>query len=265
MYPLENYSLRLSVVQIWYQCNALPGVVQPSRPSNGFMYYTKGEGQDFYFGDKVYHAGFGDFFYLPYGASYSNRKLSPDTEYYEIDFRLFDENDNPCALLETPYVVQRHEAGRYFQLIKEMYDVFSDVDPLRSFLYYGNICRIADLLRTAVNTSEREICGLNRILRSVTHLREHFDEDTTLEELAKLSSVSVSSLEKIFKKCYGLSPIQYRNLLRIDHAKSLLLNGHSIGETAGMVGFSNYFYFCKFFKSKTGTSPSEYVRLNRGT
>ena len=61
MYPLENYSLRLSVIQIWYQCNALPGVVQPSRPSNGFMYYAKGEGQDFYFGDKVYHAGLGTF------------------------------------------------------------------------------------------------------------------------------------------------------------------------------------------------------------
>ena len=177
----------------------------------------------------------------------------------------YDEKNAACSLFETPYVVPKHEAGEYFNLVKEIYDIFTDIESSRSFMCFGNICKLVDMLCASKNAQSHEPHGINRILRSVTYLRDHFDQDTTLEELAEISSLSVSSLEKIFKKSYGLSPIAYRNLLRINHAKSLLLNGYSIGETAEMVGFSNYFYFCKLFKTKTGLSPGEFVKINRGT
>lgn len=118
MYSPDNLNLHLSVIHIWYQCHALPSIVQLSRHGNGFIYYAKGEGQEFYFDDKVYRAQLGDFLYLPNGAKYSNRKLSEDTEYYEIDFNLYDEKNAACSLFETPYVVPKHEAGEYFNLVK---------------------------------------------------------------------------------------------------------------------------------------------------
>lgn len=265
MYSPLNLDLRMSVIHIWYQANALPSCVQSSRATNGFMYYAKGEGQEFDFGDRIYRAQLGDLLFLPYGACYTNRKLSEDTEYYEIDFNLFDKNNAAFALFDAPFVVPKHEAGEYFKLIKEVYDIFTNLDSSRNYLCYGNICKLIDMFRADRNARSRELHGINSILQSVTYLRDHFDQDIPLRELAERSSMSVSNLEKIFKKNYGLSPIAYRNLLRINHARSLLLNGYSVGETADMVGFSNYYYFCKQFKNKTGLSPGEFVKINRGT
>ena len=137
MYSPQNLDLRISIMHIWYQSNALPSCVQPSRASNGFMYYAKGEGQEFDFGDQVYRAQRGDLLFLPYGANYTNRKLSEDTEYYEIDFLLFDKNNTAFALFDTPYVVPKHEAGEYFRLVKEVYDIFTNLDASRNFLCFG--------------------------------------------------------------------------------------------------------------------------------
>ena len=264
MYSPQNLDLRMSIMHIWYQSNALPSYVQLSRASNGFMYYAKGEGQEFDFGDRIYRAQRGDLLFLPYGARYTNRKLSEDTEYYEIDFMLFDVNNTAFALFDEPFVVPKHEAGEYFNLIKEVYDIFTNLDPSRNYLCFGNICKMIDMFRANRNAGSCGLHGINSILQSVNWLRDHFDQDISLQELAERSSMSVSNLEKIFKKSYGLSPIAYRNQLRINHAKSLLLNGYSVGETADMVGFSNYHYFCKQFKIKTGLSPGKFIKINSG-
>jgi AraC-like DNA-binding protein len=64
---------------------------------------------------------------------------------------------------------------------------------------------------------------------------------------------------RVFKSITGKTPIEYRNTIRLEHAKELLLDSdHSVTEIADITGFESNVYFCNAFKAKTGFSPSEF-------
>lgn len=74
---------------------------------------------------------------------------------------------------------------------------------------------------------------------------------------------SVDHLKFLFKKKYQTSPIEYFTNLRINYAKTLLEIYSSklkINQIALLCGFKDALYFSKVFKSKTGKSPSDFLR-----
>ena len=98
-------------------------------------------------------------------------------------------------------------------------------------------------------------------IREVVEL--HLFSNLKLEQLAKLSSLSLSSFKRSFKKEYNDSPTNYINSRRIDKAKELLiLTDLSIGEIAFEVGFQDSLYFTRLFKNKTGIPPTKYRSIN---
>ena len=92
------------------------------------------------------------------------------------------------------------------------------------------------------------------------YLDEHYAEDVTLDELARLVNRDRSYVGKLFKREYGSSIFSYLLSVRIRHAKELLASGMSVGEVAVRVGFSDPAYFGKCFKREVGTSPAQFVR-----
>lgn len=82
----------------------------------------------------------------------------------------------------------------------------------------------------------------------------------TLKEMTELSGYSTSRFCELYKKRYGISPINDVIEHRLALAKQLLLSGQaSIEYIATACGFNTINYFSKFFKDKTGYSPSEYM------
>ena len=87
----------------------------------------------------------------------------------------------------------------------------------------------------------------------------HLYSNLKVEELAKLSNLSLSSFKRAFKKEYDNSPTNYINFKRLEKAKELLtFTEMSIGEIAFEVGFQDALYFTRLFKNKIGESPSKY-------
>ena len=67
-----------------------------------------------------------------------------------------------------------------------------------------------------------------------------------------------------FKVLTGRSPSKYLNDLRIRQSQSLLIKTDmSVAEIAMNVGIPDQFYFSRLFRSVTGTSASEYRKLNK--
>ena len=60
----------------------------------------------------------------------------------------------------------------------------------------------------------------------------------------------------------GVSPIQYRDQLRLHEAKQMLLAGRSVKETAAALHFADMFTFSKRFKQLFHVSPSQMRILN---
>ena len=89
-------------------------------------------------------------------------------------------------------------------------------------------------------------------------LQELYLENIPTSEFAKICNISVSSFRQLFTEYYGVSPIQYRNNLRIKRAISLLEDGEmNIAEVAETCGYSSEAYFCRHYKKMTGETPGE--------
>ena len=77
-------------------------------------------------------------------------------------------------------------------------------------------------------------------------------------------NVSNSYLSTTFKATYGVSIIQYINRLRVDQAKSLILNTDmNIKDIAQTVGFSSDINFIRVFKKLENRTPTTLRRESR--
>lgn len=87
----------------------------------------------------------------------------------------------------------------------------------------------------------------------------HLYSNVTVEELAKLLSLSLSSFKREFKTTYNDSPTNYINKRRLEKAKQLLLqSNNNINEIAYEIGFNDPLYFTRLFKKKIGIPPTQY-------
>lgn len=90
----------------------------------------------------------------------------------------------------------------------------------------------------------------------------NYQNDFHISEISKLLQVSNAYLTKEFKKCFGLSPIKYRNKKRIFKAMQVLMFSRCPrGQLAHDVGFNDYSRFSKNFSQIMHASPSDF-RLN---
>ena len=93
-------------------------------------------------------------------------------------------------------------------------------------------------------------------------VESHLYSNLSVDELAKLSNLSLSSFKREFKKEFNDSPNNYIISKKIEKAKELLhISEMGIGEIAYEIGFNDPLYFTRIFKKKVGVTPSTF-RLN---
>ena len=107
---------------------------------------------------------------------------------------------------------------------------------------------------------------LSRVTLGVEqYIRTHYAEKLTLKKIAGDLSYSPSYCDALFKKEKGESIINYLIDHRLNKAKELLLeNRLPLTEISDCTGFSDYNYFSRQFKKRTGVTPLKYrMELNR--
>lgn len=105
--------------------------------------------------------------------------------------------------------------------------------------------------------SAQALTSIEAIKAPVEFVRENYHRDISIEDLAKMSFLSVSALERRFKKYLGKTPKQFINEIRLENARRMLIETkHPIVEIAYQCGFSEHSYFSRQFKLLFGTLPS---------
>lgn len=256
MYQFRNRA-DIELNCVLYRSNVASKFVQPCRPNDGLVYYISG-GHIFDFGTYKIECGAGGIIYIPHGASYTNYTLSDNTEYYQIDFMIRDGNC-PVVLFDKLTRLDKNRESKYTSLFIDTHNRYVKRDLAYVPYCIGNILKLISIFSAEGIEKKNTNYGIGRIAKTLTYINEFYNKNTTVTELAGISSTSVSNLEKTFKQCFNMSPSAYRNKIRIEYAKQFLAGGYSIEKVAYLTGFSDRFYFSKIFKKFTGTSPREFM------
>src|SRR5450631_514349 len=130
---------------------------------------------------------------------------------------------------------------------------------------YGAIVRLltffAEQLSALINQImlEKENAEPLIVQKAREYITKNRTESLSLGEVAKASGASVFHFCKVFKKSTGLKFTDYVARVRLEDARTQLLNpGQRVSEIAYDVGFQSMRQFNRTFKRVFGQSPSEF-------
>lgn len=98
-----------------------------------------------------------------------------------------------------------------------------------------------------------------RVNYAIEYFQKNFSSPTVLTDLAQKLHISITYLERIFRKTMGTNLHKYLSAIRIINAKRLL-ESHTmtVSEVGLACGFNNLVSFSRAFKRVEGYSPKEY-------
>lgn len=112
--------------------------------------------------------------------------------------------------------------------------------------------------------SETEDDGKDRIRFLQDYIRNHLNEDLSLNRLAEFSHLHPVYLSRVFKEITGITVGDFINRTRLEKVESLLKTSRlTVLEISRKLGFATDNYFCRWFRKQTGMSPHQYREKNR--
>ena len=170
---------------------------------------------------------------------------------------------------EKKIVLELLEFMRNAHSGKELDDVpveFKYLIPLaKEAGYLQSVASYVELLLLSLwgtkNTSKTEDTEEAKIFyKAVEYMNGNISDKISVDELAKHSKTSASTLKRLFAKYTGISIHRYFLNLKINSATELLNDGKSVTETAEILGFSSQAHLSKVYKKMMGKSPSQIKR-----
>ena len=112
---------------------------------------------------------------------------------------------------------------------------------------------------TKNETHKKNSQNANRMAIFLEYIASHYQEDISLAALAQSAHVSKSECLRCFKASIQTTPYQYLTEYRLSKAADLLKTTDlQIEHIASLVGYTHVSHFGKYFRAKTGFSPSAY-------
>ena len=119
------------------------------------------------------------------------------------------------------------------------------------------------LSRFMHDAKEKQLMEDQRVVRIIDYIHQHIYDDIRINQLTDVSCLSRGYMTALFTNMVGMSPQQYINKLKIEHAQLMLLtDDKQIKNIAYELGFTDHSYFIRLFKKVTGFTPQRYREMN---
>lgn len=103
---------------------------------------------------------------------------------------------------------------------------------------------------------------LNRIARVINTIKANFDQPLSVDALAQLAGMSVSTFHAHFKSVTAMSPLQYQKSLRLIEARALMLSRQrDVAGAAWEVGYASPSQFSREYARMFGNPPARDIGL----
>jgi AraC-like DNA-binding protein len=99
----------------------------------------------------------------------------------------------------------------------------------------------------------------HRLYKAIRYVTEQYAQSIEVANMAEVAGLSVSQLQRDFKREFGINPNRYIQEVRIGVARHLLRTSHlSMSEISERCGYYDQAHFSHQFKASTGLSPLNY-------
>ncbi len=232
---------------------------------NFYEIYYLVEGKGTYFiNDKIYDIVSGDLIIVPPNTIHST---DYDNKAYERVLLEFSENMIPkyvrTRLKDVPNLYRHPGISRDIYLIlKNIEKEYKNPDDFSHDEINYLICHLMfTLLRnlSAVKVVHSRDAVISEV---VAFIKENYQTNITLSQLADMHFISPEHLSRTFKKETNFGFNEFIALVRLQQAEQLLKerSDKSISEIAYSCGFNDSNYFSDKFKRTYGMSPLQYSK-----
>lgn len=197
----------------------------------------------------------GDVFFLSAGVAYT---IATERAFRHVTIN-FDLHRETSVLnrFSAPYRLIKPEStesiSRRFRRIAELWRERSPGYEMQAVASLYELFLLLD-------ATERVGLTAHRLRPAREYIEGHFASAFSLSELADLCGMSLTSFRREFRRTFGKTPLAYRDALRIDYAKELLLGGYyTLAEIAERCGYSDVGYFIRIFRREVGVTPRGYA------
>ena len=166
-----------------------------------------------------------------------------------------------------------------YQIYDRIYGLFKDYsdekieEEYRDILSLINSCcnlsdckkvilkYVLDCLEYIKSKSEGQV--LKPIRTMISYIKDNYREKITIEDMAEIVDLNPIYLGSLFKKEIGLNFSSYLIKVRIDAAKSLLIEtNYTIAAIGSEVGYKDTRYFSQLFEKTVGIKPALYRKIH---
>lgn len=241
------------------------------------LYYLA-KGERYYFIDDVtYHVTPGTLVLVPAGEIHRTACVKPDSSHERI-LLIFSEDyvrpflqgiglpslsvffSNPA--IHLPPAMQNQLLAIFNDIYAELsarqpnYDIAIKLKFVEILLLISRCSHTSsDISAPLISQSTKH----KKVHEATLYIKEHYNEDLSLQSIADHIYVSRGYLSRIFNEVVGMKLTDYINIQRVNRAKWLLRNSEqSITDIAGSCGFESITYFEKIFNQIVNIPPTKY-------
>lgn len=208
----------------------------------------------------------GDVLIMPPGQKATVKRDTDASDYWEIDTLSFRSNPASLKLLDwtfsesSPLVIHVSEGSQWERVKDIMFQL--ENTTYRHGHYTEQLCHnlIENLLirfRLMWESGQEGKVVDERLALVINHLLMHYQRQESLSDIARIVRLSPVRLNAIFHEQFGTSVMKWRDSLRLQKAKELLLFTElPINEVAEQVGYSDPLYFSRRYKQQFNVAPS---------
>lgn len=188
--------------------------------------------------------------FLPSGTRHASTYLDTENGVGIVQFDLI-EGKLPYYLAAPTLIIFDH-AEEIFSSFRKNLKAGTDDNAI--YYFY----RMYELLWHLSREIQNIPYKFKKLQPALNEMNLNYANHRKISYYADMAGMSEPGFRRLFIQYTGLSPIDYRNQIRLQEAKKLLRSGeYRIDEAAEAVGFSNLSFFCRSYKRLFGHSPGK--------
>ena len=210
--------------------------------------------------NRTVQANAGSLLYLPAGVAYESQWMEDvPGEYYSFMFYLQNAKTGAHLPLSKKIELFNDDGERsVLQQISRACNIYLQQEKYCGLLLQGIFYEITKSVLAGLE--QKKLLANKKsaeIYHAILYLNSNYMQEITTEQLAALCCQSPATFRRMFKKYKGLSPMQYRTKLRLNHAREMLKSGcFTVSEVADLMHCTDVSHFSKQYQQQFGRRPS---------